>query len=132
MPTATRPLYIILTLALFLLTACSDGSDRRPVNDEPLTEPAEAADAFGPWAVGHRRSEAIDATRGNRVLPYDIWYPVDAADAEDEPRTVYPLAAGFGLTAARAVEDLPVSRELSKLPSWGGGRLSLIALRHLL
>ena len=109
MPIPYRFLSSIFALCVILLTACSDGSDRQAAGSQPLTEPAEAADAFGPWAVGHQRSEAIDVMRGNRVLPYDIWYPVDAADATDEPRTVYPLAAGLGLTAARAVDDLPVS-----------------------
>ena len=106
-----------------LIAACSDSSDRSGPGTEPppLTEPAEVADDFGPWAVGHQRLEAIDVNRGNRVLPYDVWYPVDEADARPEPRTIYPLAAGLGLTAERAVEGLPVSQ---------AGGLSLLIFSH--
>lgn len=93
------------------LLACSDGGNSVvPAQNEPLVEPAESANGFGPLAVGHQRLEAFDENRGNRHIPYDVWYPVDLADASDEPRTIYPLQGPFGLTAERAVEDLPVSR----------------------
>jgi predicted dienelactone hydrolase len=115
-------LHFLAALCLSI-AACSDSSDRSSPGPDPipLTEPAAVADDFGPWAVGHQRLEAIDVVRGNRVLPYDVWYPVDEADALPEPRTVYPLAAGLGLTAERAVEDLPVSV---------AGGLSLLIFSH--
>jgi predicted dienelactone hydrolase len=113
---------ILLFLGLGLaLAGCSDGSDRSSHTPPPLVEPAEVAYEFGPWAVGHRRLEAIDVNRGNRVLPYDVWYPVDEVDAAAEPRTIYPLVDSTGLTAERAVEDLPVSKV---------GDLSLLVFSH--
>jgi predicted dienelactone hydrolase len=116
--TSLRNLVLAAIWAL-ILSACSDGSDTRP--ELALAEPAAVAWDFGTFAVGHQRREAIDATRGNRVLPYDVWYPVDAADAAPEPRTIYPLFEGAGLTAERAVEDLPVSR---------AGDLALLVFSH--
>jgi len=120
-----RLLRATMLVALFpgLLGGCSDSSDRIPENSThvPLVEPAEVADEFGPWAVGHQRLEAIDVNRGNRVLPYDVWYSVDEADAMAEPRTIYPLVDPLGLTAQRAVEDLPVSK---------AGGLSLLVFSH--
>jgi predicted dienelactone hydrolase len=105
-----------------LLVACSDSSDKpEGTTAKPLTEPPEAAAEFGPYAVGHQRLEAIDATRDNRRLPYDVWYPVDEADAQAEPRTVYPLQGPLGLTAELAVDDLPVSR---------AGPLALLVFSH--
>jgi predicted dienelactone hydrolase len=101
----------IIAISSFFLVACSDGSDSIPSPDAaPLVEPAEAAAEFGPLAVGHQRLEAIDVYRDNRQLPYDVWYPVDQADAREEPRTIYPLQGPMGLTAVLAVDDLPVSK----------------------
>jgi predicted dienelactone hydrolase len=100
----------VIALSCILLSACSDGSDGNlSAAQAPLTEPAEAAAEFGPFAVGHQHLEAIDVYRDNRTLPYDVWYPVDEADAAAEPRTVYPLQGPAGLTAELAVDDLPVS-----------------------
>lgn len=41
----------------------------------------------GPFAVGMRASEAIDVTRRDRVLPYEVWYP----DGRDAARGRHPL-----------------------------------------
>jgi predicted dienelactone hydrolase len=119
-----RRLHLALCTVVFsaLLMACSDGSDgMADAMGPPLSEPVEKAYTFGSWAVGHQRLEAIDVNRGNRQLPYDVWYPVDAEDAMDEPRTVYPLQGGAGLTAERAVEGLPVS---------SSGDLPLLVFSH--
>ena len=111
----------ILLMTAFL-SGCSDGSDDGAIAMAlPLLEPEEKAATFGSWAVGHQRLEAIDVNRGNRQLPYDVWYPVDVADAVNEPRTIYPLQGGAGLTAERAVEGLPVSR---------AGQLPLLVFSH--
>ena len=104
------PRFFLTVLITTVVLACSDGSDRdSSVGTQPLVEPSEQAAVFGPHPVGHQRLEAIDVNRGNRQLPYDVWYPVDQADATDEPRTIYPLLGPIGLTAELAVEDLPVS-----------------------
>jgi dienelactone hydrolase len=41
----------------------------------------------GPFPVAMRASEATDATRRDRVLPYEVWYP----DGRDAERTRHPL-----------------------------------------
>ena len=104
-------LRLLALTAISLLLGCSDGGDSGgSVQSGPLQEPVEVASVFGPWAVGHQRRELFDENRENRPLPYDVWYPVDAADAQAEPRTIYPLQGSAGLTAERAVDDLPVAR----------------------
>ena len=73
-------LTLLLLAALSLsLAACSDNSDGTGswTDPIPLTEPAEVADDFGPWAVGHQRLEAIDVMRGNRVLHVAIGETID-------------------------------------------------------
>lgn len=97
----------LIALLSLVLLSCSDGGSGK--SSAPLVEPAEIASEFGPFAVGHQRLEAIDVYRDNRQLPYDVWYPVDEADALQEPRTIYPLFGPIGLTAELAVEDLPVA-----------------------
>jgi dienelactone hydrolase len=41
----------------------------------------------GPFPVGMRASEAVDATRRDRVLPYEVWYP----DGRDAAKGRHPL-----------------------------------------
>jgi predicted dienelactone hydrolase len=113
---ARRALQGIGLVSLLLsVMACSDGNGGggtvlTQIVEPELVEPDQVADEFGPFAVGHQRLVAIDVNRDNRSLPYDVWYPVDADDAAEEPKTIYPLQAGAGLTAIRAVEGLAVSR----------------------
>ena len=78
--------------------------------DDDHAEPVDAPDALGAFAVGHAFFTPVDAARGDRPLPVDLWYPVDAEDAQDSPRTKYPLAAGIGLESKVAVDGLPASR----------------------
>ncbi len=73
-------------------------------------EAVDAPDALGSYAVGHTMFKAVDAARSDRELIVNVWYPVDEADAETEPRTEYPLS-GFKLASDVAVDDLPVSSE---------------------
>ncbi len=44
-----------------------------------------AIDELGPWAVGYETFEITDASRDDRTLPIDVWYPVDAVDAVGVP-----------------------------------------------
>ncbi len=53
----------------------------------------------------------VDDARDGRELIVNVWYPVDAADAQDGPRTEYPLQSVFTLPSEVAVDDLPVSSE---------------------
>ena len=64
---------------------------------------------LGAFGVGHMSFTSVDAGRDDRSLLIDLWYPVDAGDAQDSPRTKYPLGGGMGLESAVAVDDLPVS-----------------------
>lgn len=95
---------ILRVLLLFLLavgiSACGDNDPEQPV---------DAPDLLGAFGVGHTSFTLIDASRDDRSLLVDVWYPVDAEDAQDSPRTKYPLAAGIGLDSDVAVDDLPVS-----------------------
>lgn len=95
---------ILPVLLLFLLvvgiSACGGNDSEQPV---------DAPDLLGAFGVGHTSFTLIDASRDDRSLLVDVWYPVDAEDVQDSPRTKYPLAAGIGLDSEVAVEDLPVS-----------------------
>ena len=71
--------------------------------------PVDAPDALGPFAIGHLSFTATDTARDDRVLPVDVWYPVDEVDAQASPRTKYPLAGTIALESKVAVEGLPVS-----------------------
>lgn len=95
-------LSVVPLLLLLLLGACSSGH-------EEAEQPVEAPDQLGSFAVGHSAFTPVDEARGQRPLLVDLWYPVDAADAQAEPPTSYPLAAGIGLESEVAVDDLPVS-----------------------
>jgi predicted dienelactone hydrolase len=69
---------------------------------------SEPPGSYGAWAVGHRQLASVDASRDNRPLPLEVWYPVDAPDAFG-PLTFYALAGPIGLTSAVAYEGVPVS-----------------------
>ncbi len=75
---------------------------------------ADAPDATGPWAVGHRQLASVDTSRppqgdpAGRSLPLEVWYPVDPADAYG-PFTEYTLTGPFTLPSALAHEDVTVS-----------------------
>ena len=45
----------------------------------------------GPWAVGLTTTTMVDPARGDRSLPVDIWYPVDAADTAGVPQAQLDL-----------------------------------------
>ncbi len=62
----------------------------------------------GPWAVGHRSLASIDASRANRPLPLEVWYPVDATDAHGAP-AFYSLLGPLGITSTLAFQDVSVS-----------------------
>lgn len=92
--------YALLCWALIVPISCNDETPEQPV-DQP--------DSPGTFGVGHMSFTAIDAARGDRSLLVDLWYPVDEADMQDEPRTEYPLMPYVGLESEMAVDDLPVS-----------------------
>ncbi len=95
---------ILPVLLLFLLVV---GISACGANDPE--QPVDAPDQLGVFGVGHTSFTVVDESRDDRSLLVDVWYPVDAEDAQDSPRTSYPLAAGIGLDSEVAVDDLPVS-----------------------
>lgn len=75
---------------------------------------APAPDRPGDFRVGRTTFTLTDATRGNRALTVDAWYPVDDADADADaggrPRSRYEALRGVGHPSAVALADPPVSR----------------------
>jgi len=114
---------VLILLTAPLLAACDDDETPSPVqtpsptdqleSESPATaisdETPEPFPAIGAFDVGHMSFTAVDATRNDRSLSIDVWYPVDVEDAQTSPLTLYPLAAGIGLESEIAVEELPVS-----------------------
>ncbi len=100
--------------AAALLASCSGDGD---VEAGPVDPP----DELGAYAIGYSEFTVIDEARGDRELPVSVWYPVDEADAADEPLSYYPLAGGISLASAVAVDDLPVSSD---------GRRALLIFSH--
>ena len=92
--------FLLLVLLVVGISACAADDSEQPVN---------APDRLGAFGVGHTTFTPVDASRDDRSLLVDVWYPVDAEDVRDSPRTKYPLAAGIGLDSEDAVDDLPVS-----------------------
>lgn len=93
-----RPSRALLLVLLLIL----------PAGAAPAYGPFFAPDEPGPWAVGRLTLTLVDAERGDRALPVDVWYPVDAADAVGPP-TEYALL-GLGRPSPFALDAPPPSR----------------------
>ncbi|MFK7975467.1 MAG: alpha/beta hydrolase family protein [Halioglobus sp.] len=90
---------------MIFISGCSDGPDS---NNAAIDIPS----LVGEFGVGHSTFTAIDATRDNRMVPVDLWYPVDPEDETSTPLTAYPLAAGINLSSDVAIENAkPTARE---------------------
>ncbi len=76
------------------------------IAEPPPPDPGKA----GPWGVGHASFTATDASRADRELITDIWYPVDASTAGRE-RSVYPVTPDIAITADIAVDGLTPSAQ---------------------
>ena len=110
--TYSRILSILAAWAL--LASCGGEADVE-------TGPVDPPDELGPYAIGYSEFTVVDDARNGRELPVSIWYPVDEADAADEPLSRYPLDGGISLPSAVAVDDLPVSSD---------GRRALLIFSH--
>ena len=91
---------LLLSLLAVGFSACGDNDPEQPV---------DAPDGLGAFGVGHTSFTPVDASRDDRSLLVDVWYPVDGEDVRDSPRTTYELAAGIGLDSEVAVDGLLVS-----------------------
>lgn len=96
--------------------------------------PARAGDIpdlAGPASVGHTQLTIVDASRGDRELLLDIWYPVDAADWVGDA-TFYSLLGPIGITSEAAIDDVPVSDQGARpliVFSHGFGGINIQSLR---
>ena len=117
---ANRPFALLAALAVaaVLLAGCGDSSssnaetdsdaDTQDTVEESLPDP-DPPDELGAFEVGHTSFVAVDAERGDRSIPVDIWYPVDPGTAGAAEPTSLPLAPGIGIDSDVAVENPPVS-----------------------
>ena len=84
--------------------------------------------ALGPRAVGHTKFDIVDASRADRKLELQVWYPIDAAEATGKA-AFYKLGFGtLGITSDVAFENRPVALQ-PNLPlvvfSHGSGGISV-------
>jgi predicted dienelactone hydrolase len=107
-----------LVAALALLAGCAgNATDSTEAAAVPSTDDSVVAsrpdiaspDELGAFDVGHTSFIAVDADRGDRSLPVDVWYPVDPGTAGAAEPTSLPLAPGIGLDSDVAVENPPGS-----------------------
>jgi predicted dienelactone hydrolase len=95
-----------LLLALAATLAAADAGAGRPRFADP--------NALGAYAVGHTLFTAVDAARGDRALPSELWYPADAEDVVGATPTRYDFQfLGLGLDSSAAFEDVPPSDDLA-------------------
>lgn len=97
-------IHAVLILVLYLSACGTDTETLSSSNSGPLYAP----DAVGPLAVGRSTFTIVDADRGDRELPVDVWYPVDPEHAAG----VYTVYEVFGLTTPSelALDGAPMSR----------------------
>jgi predicted dienelactone hydrolase len=87
---------ILIPAFAMLVASCGGSSNLEPI---PFTPP----DQLGSYAVGHTVDVVTDASRDNRQLPIDIWYP--AVPNGDVEFTIYPLQGDTGITSEIAYRD---------------------------
>jgi pimeloyl-ACP methyl ester carboxylesterase len=69
--------------------------------------------------VGHTSTLTVDASRNDRLLGIDIWYP---ASTDSGAITEYELIPGVRFTSASAHENSPISPGAHPLIVWSHGR----------
>ena len=65
----------------------------------------------GPWAVGHTTDFAVDAARGDRTLPVELWYPIDPENAVGDAAfyELINILGPRGITSDVAIEGAPIT-----------------------
>lgn len=114
-----------LTVAGLTLAGCSGTEDAaqnitNPRFDTASASPsvAESADADdpeeasapsepGPFAVGRRTEQVVDASREDRTFSVEVWYPSETQSAP----TPYELIPGVAFDSALSTTDSPASAE---------------------
>src|SRR5262245_61609593 len=69
----------------------------------------------GLYAVGHEVFEMIDATRNDRAIAVDVWYPVDTEHADGTP-TFYDFGAFSAGMFSQAALDGAAPAEIVGFP----------------
>ena len=72
--------------------------------------------------VGHASTLGIDATRGDRALGIDMWYPTGALDGV---AASYELLPGISLPSTTSIESAPPAEAQHPLVVWSHGRTGL-------
>jgi predicted dienelactone hydrolase len=114
---STRPhlLAVLFTTLAVTLGACSSAEDndatgvRTPAPTTTTTTVADLATVVetpGDWAVGVRSAEVTGAR--DRILPVQIWYPVDPEHTGDAELATYPFP-GLSVPSAMGLADAPVA-----------------------
>jgi predicted dienelactone hydrolase len=128
-----RPLAAIVVALLVLLAACGNSSD----DATPATPPEGAADDAapttseededggddeedeedeppapegsepGPYPVGRQTEQVTDASRDDRTLTVEVWYPAETED----PATPHELIPGLGFEADLSTVDAAPSTD---------------------
>lgn len=108
-------LSVLLSALVVLAAACSadDGGDTASTTAAPMTtttttvaDLAAAVEEPGDFAVGVRSAE-VTGSRG-RVLPVQIWYPVDPDDDGGAKPATYPFP-GLEVPSAMGLADAPIA-----------------------
>lgn len=124
-----------IRLVLLVFLALALGPVPALAGAQPEGGPIAPPDELGPWAVGRTTFNVVDATRGGRTLPVDVWYPVDPADAGGPP-SVYDLI--FAGIESDVAFDAPPASQAGPFPfvvfSHGSGGIrfqSWFLMEHL-
>lgn len=91
----------LLTGVVLFAVSCGE-SAQPPTQSEPAG-PFAVPDESGPYLAGHTEDIVVDASRGGRELPVDIWYPID--DPGGAELTLYALQGDAGITSELAYRD---------------------------
>jgi predicted dienelactone hydrolase len=126
-PLMTRILTQTILLCFVLsFSACSSGPSL----------PEYTPDALGADQVGYLTFEAVDASRNDRSLVIDVWYPADRASTTGASAATYPLSAIFGMESDVALDQVAVRQDSLALlifsHGYGGINRQSIALMEAL
>ncbi|GAB2774516.1 hypothetical protein GCM10027020_29560 [Nocardioides salsibiostraticola] len=75
--------------------------------EDPETGEASAPSEPGPFAVGRRTEQVVDASREDRTFSVEVWYPSDTNSAP----TPYELIPGVAFDSALSTTGSPASAE---------------------
>jgi dienelactone hydrolase len=105
-----RTLIISGLISITLIACGGDGGGSNNLPQAELVLPAIQGDS----EVGYTRFTITDASRANRELVVDAWYPVDDIDFRAEPAAFYSLLPPFSIASDVAGDNLPVSQQANR------------------